>query len=109
VFTKNLGKIYPELKGMPPYEQSIILESGRREIKEEGKSFFWGAKLVIVTVLIVVIIFSALYFLFRELLPRHVAPFIGVVIPFMVYRFAQKYNIELLRPKVRELVQKIKI
>ncbi len=95
MFTRDIGKIYPELKGMPPYEQSIILERARREIIEEGKSFFWGAKLVIVAVLIAAAIFSALYFIFGELLPRHVAPLIGIIFAFMVYNFAQNYNIKL--------------
>jgi hypothetical protein len=108
VFTKDLGKIYPELKGMPPYEQSIILERARREIIEEGKSFFWGAKLVIV-VLVAAAVYSALYFIFGDLLPRHVAPLIGIIFAFMVYKFAQNYNIKLVRPKVTELVKKNKI
>jgi CBS domain containing-hemolysin-like protein len=109
MFTKNLGKIYPELEGLPPSEQSIILEKARREIEDEGKSFFWGVKLVIVAVLIAAIIFSALYLIFGELLPRHVAPLIGIVFAFMVYNFAQNYNIKLVRPKVSELVKKNKI
>jgi len=105
MFTKNLGKIYTELEGLRPSEQSIILERARREIKDEGKSFFWGVKLVIVAVLIAAAIYSALYFIFGELLPRHVVPFISVVSAFMVYKFANNYNIKLVRPKVRELVQ----
>ncbi len=108
MFTIDAGKIYPELKGMPPYEQNVILERARREIQEEGKSFFWGAKLVIIAVLIAAAVFSALYFIFGELLPRHVAPLIGIVFAFMVYKLAQNYNIKLIRPKVSELVKKNK-
>ncbi len=105
--TSNLEKAYPELKDLPHDMQSKILERAENEINEEGKTLFWGTKLVLVGALIGTIIYSILYFIFKG---DGQVPLIGsiIAVTFSIM-VVNKRNIKLLHPKVRELVLKEKI
>ena len=105
--TSKLEKTYPELKGLPYDVQSKILEKAEDEIKKEGKTLFWGIKLVLVSVLIAVIVYSVLYFTFGGYKKVAVlGSFIGVMILIVL---VNNRNIKLFQPKVRGLVKKEKI
>lgn len=103
MWTKDIGKVYPELKGLPPYEQNNILEKARHEVQKDGKSLFWGTRFVLLGVLIGVICGAITYLLSNG---NDTMPLIcSVTIVIAYIQMVTSRNIKMLRPKVKELVQ----
>lgn len=103
MWTKNLGKVYPELKGLSSYEQNNILEKVRHEVQKDGKSLFWGTRFVLLGVLIGVVSGAIIYLLSNG---NETIPIIGVAAIIAGYiQMVTSRNIKTLRPKVKELVK----
>ncbi len=109
--SSNLEKAYPELKGFPFDEQRKILEKAKDEIKK-GKTVFLGTKGNLACLIIFLIIAVILSFVlpsddwgggmlsgWRLLISLALLALIG-------FKQANNRAIKVLRPKVRELVQK---
>ena len=103
MLTKNLGKIYPELEGLPPYEQEDILERARHEVQKDGKLFFLGTRFVLLGALIGGVSGGLIYFLSNgnDIIP----PISGVAVAMAYIQIVIGRNIKILRPKVKELMQ----
>jgi hypothetical protein len=107
MWTKNLGKVYPELKGLPPYEQNKILERARHEFTQEGNKLFSGTRLVLLGAIIGGGSGAILYLISYG---NDKIPLIGSLVIVMTYiQIVINRNIKLLQPKVKELVQNNKI
>jgi hypothetical protein len=103
MWTKNLGKVYPELEGLPPYEQNKILERARHEFTQEGNKLFWGTRFVLFGILIACVCGSILYLISYG---NDTIPLIGSLVIVMTYiQIVINRNIKLIQPKVKELVQ----
>jgi len=106
--TSKIEKTYPELKGLPNDVQRRIFERAKHEIfTKEGKTLFWGYRLILGSILVAVIIYSILYFIFRS--KGLLGPLVGSIVGVFCAWAVSNRNINLLRPKVRELAQNEKI
>lgn len=104
--SSKIEKSYPELKGLPFDKQNKILESAIKEIKNDGKSLFWGSRLILSGTLIGVICAAILFFASNG---NEGIPIIGAIVIVMVFiQMVQNHNRRILKPKVIELLQKDK-
>ena len=103
---KNIAKSYPELMNYAPDKQHEIFERALKEIEKDGKSLFWGTRLILTGALIGVICAAILFLASKG---NNLFTLIAAIVIVMVFiLLVQNRNRSVIQPKVSEIIQKDK-
>lgn len=104
MFNSILERMYPESINLSPDEQKRIVEKAIHEVKEEGSNFIGGVKFFFVCIFTVGFICTIMHFITNG---NIFFSFFGVIIGFPVFFHSiSRHNLNIIRSKVIELVQK---